>query len=317
MDEYFITCALDKLIRIWKINSSECSNYINVQDYITCLSVFPFGEQIIIGSQLGKCLVYDLSYDNKANKINVSFSHSFEFSSNSQKEKITGIEFFNTELALVSSNDSIVRIVLPNKGIAKQEFLGAINKSSLIKASYDDRSNSIISASDDSRVVLWKYNLQDLLPGANLNINSIEQLNNNSANTNNSIFGNNHSSDIGMNMIINNSSIPRTKIKFNCEEYEFFYAKNTSIIEKSFFDRFKAEEGNDRLHENFESYLSVFLKGESFNEYYNKISLFNFNFSLNQVVLNCLSSGKLQVLVNLKFRSDNKRMIRKVDIYGD
>lgn len=62
-DDFFVSGSLDKLIRLWDIKNEKLVNYINMQDYITAVAVFPNGNSIIVGNSQGKCLVYDLTIE--------------------------------------------------------------------------------------------------------------------------------------------------------------------------------------------------------------------------------------------------------------
>jgi WD40 repeat protein len=73
----------------------------------------------------------------------------------SNGRKVTGIEFINNNVILVSTNDSRIRLLNIYDGKTIQKFKGHTNEKSLLKAFYDDTYNLVISTSDDNRVYIW------------------------------------------------------------------------------------------------------------------------------------------------------------------
>ena len=302
MDEFFATSCLDKIIRIWNINQSEYLNYINVQDYITVLTPFPLGEQIIIGTQRGKCLTYDLSYDNKTNNINISFHQSFELPT--ENHKITGIEFLTSDTALITSNDSKIRLVNVVSGEIKIEFHGCLNEISLLKASYDDRSSSIVCCSDDGNAYVWPIEL---------NANFIQTL---------KIAGLSSST---LNLInqVNYTSLQKADTKKTIKEEsksiiikqnEYFQClKNLEDVEN--IDNVSSDEEKNEIRDKFT--CSAFLKDNAFYQYFSKLNFLSTGFNVSQIFLNCRTDGLLQVIFNIRLRQDNRRIITASSLYGD
>lgn len=80
----------------------------------------------------------------------------------SNGRKITGIAFINRKEAVVTTNDSRIRIVNAMNGTIIRKYKGHLNEQSLIRASYDEIYNMLLSASDNGYIYLWnsdtKYN---------------------------------------------------------------------------------------------------------------------------------------------------------------
>jgi len=155
-------------LRIFRIADEELVNYINVQDYITALCIFPNDDQIIIGTHTGKCQIYDLKSDEGMRNENIQFNinkkytlqtnYSFEIEDNTSKAKITSIRFINKDQILVTVNDNITRILKVSNGQVIKVFLGNKNSDTLLKSSYDEIFNKILCSGDDGKVYVWSNN---------------------------------------------------------------------------------------------------------------------------------------------------------------
>lgn len=82
-------------------------------------------------------------------------SYSFEFKNNKDKAKITNIEFISNDKALVTVNDSRIRLIKISNGQVLKEFIGINNNDTMIRASYDEISNRVICSGDDGKVAIW------------------------------------------------------------------------------------------------------------------------------------------------------------------
>ena len=134
-------------------------DYINIQDYITSIAYFPSGESIAVGTQNGKCSIYDCKVKNQKNtfcfwflklinyflffqiQTQLKYSYSFycknKIGKYSGGRKITSIEFINRNSLLVSTNDSRVRLVNVFDGKVIQKYKGLVNEEFMLKAYYE------------------------------------------------------------------------------------------------------------------------------------------------------------------------------------
>ena len=127
--------------------------YFNIQEKITALSFFPTGEKIAIGTHNGKINIYELRSDNFFYKG--SFNCRNRIGKNSLGKKITSIEFFNKNDAIISSCDSRIRLMSMSDGKLIHKYKGHLNEDSMIKSSIDYNYDIIISGSENGFCYVW------------------------------------------------------------------------------------------------------------------------------------------------------------------
>lgn len=69
---------------------------------------------------------------------------------------MTGIEFLNKNHGLITTNDSSIRLVNINDGKTIQKYKGLSNDELMIRASFEEIYDLVISASNDGNVYVWK-----------------------------------------------------------------------------------------------------------------------------------------------------------------
>ena len=186
----FVSGCLDKFVRIWDFkdilditpynssnnninndNESQDKNkneqnsinlnklkkynilYFNIEEKITAISYFPSGDKIAIGTHNGRIIIYE----RKSNKYyyNSSFSCKNRIGKNSLGKKITSIEFFNKNDAVISSCDSRIRLMSMNDGKLIHKYKGYLNENSMIRSCIDYNYDIIISGSEDGFCYVW------------------------------------------------------------------------------------------------------------------------------------------------------------------
>ena len=191
-DKYkFVTGCLDKFVRIWDIhnildrayNKSNNNNlenenildnnsidniensinldklkkynilYFNIEDKITAISYFPSGDKIAIGTHNGKIIIYEIKGDKFYYKS--SFNCKNRIGKNSLGKKITFIEFFNKNDAVISSCDSRIRLFSMDDGKLIHKYKGHLNENSMIRSCIDYNYDIIITGSDDGFCYVW------------------------------------------------------------------------------------------------------------------------------------------------------------------
>ena len=72
-----------------------------------------------------------------------------------QGRKITNIEFVNRTQALITTNDSRIRLVNISDGKMIQKYKNHVNEEYMIRSFADETNDLIISASEDGYVYIW------------------------------------------------------------------------------------------------------------------------------------------------------------------
>lgn len=152
-DDIFVTGSFDRLIRVWSVKDpKEPLLYINVIEYITAIAFFPEGNYLAVGSSDGKISIYDCE---KKLRYAYSFNCKNKNGKYSEGRKITSIYFINKNEALITTNDSRIRLIDVNDGNINHKMKGHKNEEGMIKACYDSTYKSVITASEDNYVYLW------------------------------------------------------------------------------------------------------------------------------------------------------------------
>lgn len=151
-NDLFISGCLDKIIRIWSIKRNKVVDYINIKEYITALSYFPTGDMVAVGTHNGRCSIYDCK---PKLKYNFSFTCRNRIGRFALGRKITNIDFVNRTQAVITTNDSRVRLVSMFDGKLIQKYKGIENEEYMIRAFADDGNDMVICASEDGNVLVW------------------------------------------------------------------------------------------------------------------------------------------------------------------
>ena len=146
------TKDINKLIKYIKV-------YFNIQEKITALSFFPTGEKIAIGTHNGKIIIYEVRTDNFFYKG--SFNCRNRIGKNSLGKKITSIEFFNKNDAIISSCDSRIRLMSMNDEKLIHKYKGHLNENSMIRSSIDYNYDIIISGSENGFCYVWNIDSEE------------------------------------------------------------------------------------------------------------------------------------------------------------
>uniref|UniRef100_M8BAJ7 WD repeat-containing protein 44 n=1 Tax=Aegilops tauschii TaxID=37682 RepID=M8BAJ7_AEGTA len=165
-DRYFISGSLDEKVRIWSIPKREIVDWVDLHEMITAACYSPDGQSALIGSHKGNCHVYDTSDNMLCYKKQIDLQLKKKRSS---QKKITGFQFIpgSSSKVIVTSADSRIRVVDGFELLHK--FKGFQNTSSQISACSAANGRYIISASEDSRVYIWRYS-DDSKPSRKKNI---------------------------------------------------------------------------------------------------------------------------------------------------
>ncbi|PWZ28628.1 WD repeat-containing protein 44 [Zea mays] len=162
-DRYFISGSLDEKVRIWSIPKREIVDWVDLHEMVTAACYTPDGKGALIGSHKGSChCMIHLFVPGDSSMVIIT-------SADSRIRVLDGFELVH-RLKLVPVDRSNGHIVcfpvhvtlclLLRKGIIAQVFVfysaGFRNTSSQISACLAGNGRYIISASEDSRVYIWR-----------------------------------------------------------------------------------------------------------------------------------------------------------------
>ena len=134
-------------------------DYFNVAQKITAVSYFPDGSKIAIGTERGKIYIY-----NTFPKI--TYIRNFDCKNKLGRfrsgRKITNIEFFDKDSAIITTTDSRLRYVTMPEGKLIHKYKGYVNKNKMVRTYSDLCNDIIISGSEDGNCYIWSlFNLEN------------------------------------------------------------------------------------------------------------------------------------------------------------
>jgi len=152
--DIFVSGSFDKYIRIYSIDNTNVIDYTNIPDYITAITYDPTGEYITAGTNEGKCKVFSVN-------PKLKYIYSFEVRNHSGKfsdgRKVTNFEYINKNEAIITTNDSSIRLVQMKDGKVLQKYKGCTNLELIMKGHYEEIYDLVISSSEnDGYVYVWK-----------------------------------------------------------------------------------------------------------------------------------------------------------------
>ena len=134
-------------------------DYFNVAQKITSVSYFPDGLQIAIGTERGKIYIYKTF-------PKITYVRNFDCKNKLGRfrrgKKITNIEFFDKDSAIITTADSRLRYVTMPEGKLIHKYKGYVNKNKMVRTHSDLCNDVIISGSEDGNCYIWNlFNLED------------------------------------------------------------------------------------------------------------------------------------------------------------
>lgn len=152
-DDYFITSCFNLKVYIWNIyNNNEPFYCIHVNENISKSLFFPDGSHLCLGSFKGNIFIYEVIE-------NFRYSYSFHVRNKKGKgsmdRKITDMQFLTNSQLLVTTNDNRIRILNVYDGSVIQKFRGHKNTEGMLRCTYCENYDIIISPSEDKYIYLW------------------------------------------------------------------------------------------------------------------------------------------------------------------
>ncbi|OMJ70080.1 hypothetical protein SteCoe_32020 [Stentor coeruleus] len=152
--DLFFTGCKDNRVRIWNMNISRIDCDIVLESEITTGTFSPNGL-LIIGLTIGICNILTYNCFSKTLQVVYRVDCRNKHGPKSSGRKITGIDFVDDNLFLVSSNDSRIRLFTTENFEIKQKYKGLKNENSKIVATYGKNSGHVISGSENGNVYIW------------------------------------------------------------------------------------------------------------------------------------------------------------------
>uniref|UniRef100_A0A7I4F1N6 WD repeat-containing protein 44 n=1 Tax=Physcomitrium patens TaxID=3218 RepID=A0A7I4F1N6_PHYPA len=151
-DRYFLSGSLDDKVRIWSIPDHHVVDWSDLQEMVTAVCYTADGKRAIVGSYKGTCRFYNATGNKLQLEAHIDVR---EESKKARGKKITGLHCMpgDPKKVLVTSNDSRVRVYDGLNLVAK--YKGLRNVKSQISSSFSPSGDFIVSASEDSRVLVW------------------------------------------------------------------------------------------------------------------------------------------------------------------
>ncbi|KAK4344810.1 hypothetical protein RND71_034986 [Anisodus tanguticus] len=156
-DDCFISGSIDGKVRTWAINSGQVVTWTDIKDIVTAISYRPDGKGGIIGSIASACCFFSLI----DHEIQLEEQIYLGSKKRSLCKRITGFQFppQDPSKVIVTCADSQVRILSGITVIGK--YRGLRNGGSHLSAAFSSDGKHIISASEDSNVYLWNFNIPE------------------------------------------------------------------------------------------------------------------------------------------------------------
>lgn len=159
---YCVSGCLDKKIRIWNVREARVMYRANVGDYVTAVRFSPDGTMVFAGTFTGKCYVLAAVGLPLITRLEVRSRRG-----QNHDRKVTGIDFPPSgDCFLVTTNDSRVRAYsLPNyQPIMK--YIGMINQTAQIKATYSPHGRFVTCGSENNECLIFDTEPR-YIPGLN------------------------------------------------------------------------------------------------------------------------------------------------------
>jgi hypothetical protein len=146
----FVTGCFDRRLRVWSLETGRVIVWQAAPSIITAVAVSQDGRTVAAGLFSGAVAFFATEGLHFIREVKCA------------TRKVTGLEFVDLALLLVTTNDSRVRLVAYETGTVNETFTGGANDSLQIRAAPDSEANRFIIGSDDSRVCVWRRGSKEI-----------------------------------------------------------------------------------------------------------------------------------------------------------
>jgi WD40 repeat protein len=187
LEHFFLTGCFDKKIRIWNIKNGRVYEWQQAQDMVTAARFSSDGAMVIAGLFKGQVLFYQtegmryftqIECRNRRGPLRKGKKVTgFAFRSSGKEPSTSGAVARNMPnlQVLVSTNDSRLRLFQTDDFSMVSKYKGLANDDYLIRATFSEDGQYIISGSENGKVYVWPIDSSDkdtLKKGAIKNIDS-------------------------------------------------------------------------------------------------------------------------------------------------
>jgi hypothetical protein len=168
----FLSGCFDRKLRLWSLETGRVVAWQAAPAMVTCAAFSPDGRLIVAGLFSGLCLVLaadglQLLRTLDCRNRRGPFRHG---------RKVTGLDFTpGGSHALVTTNDSRVRLVDLLSGQTVLKFAGLRNADMQIRASFDAQALRVASGSEDGRVLVWRAQNDLYVPALNPRLTGFDE----------------------------------------------------------------------------------------------------------------------------------------------
>lgn len=163
-ENLFVTGCFDRKLRMWSLETGRVTVWQAAPSMITAAAFSPDGRYLIAGLFNGIAMLFhahDLKLRSSLDCRNRRgpFRHG---------KKVTGIEFTpNGSHALITTNDSRVRMIdlLSLQTVTK--YIGLHNRNMQVRASFGPGADRVVSGSEDGCVYVWRTRNDQFVPAIN------------------------------------------------------------------------------------------------------------------------------------------------------
>lgn len=154
----------DGTVNMWHLKERKILSEVETDDLVTACAITPDGTTALVGTYHGRCKFYRL-FDEIQTEW--QFKHTTQLdvrsrkAKNAQGKKICGFRFYGgSDMVMVSSNDSRLRMYRLSDKAVVSKFLGHQNNLCHLNASFSPKGKYVLCASESKSVHIWEIDNQ-------------------------------------------------------------------------------------------------------------------------------------------------------------
>ncbi|CAG9318455.1 unnamed protein product [Blepharisma stoltei] len=152
---HFLSGCHDKTVRIWNIPNYTVVCSAEAPEIITAGSFTPNGDLILLGLLHGQCLVYEPQFEEEKLNLLTQINCKNSRGRKSMGRRVTGFDFLDEQQALITTNDSRMRLYNLKDFTLKQKYKGLVNEKFPIKSTFSHNLMHAVSGSENGCIYVW------------------------------------------------------------------------------------------------------------------------------------------------------------------